>query len=73
MWDKGYYDYDYAEPSEKTISALTAATSDEELTEHLKRIGFGVTPKKHISPEEAQRIVMEEIKESKMTAKKVGQ
>lgn len=67
LMDKGYYDYDFEAVKEKPV--LTAADKEIWSQDKLNAI-LGVTPKKHISPEEAQRIVMEEIKESKMTAKK---
>ncbi len=67
LMDKGYYDYDYEAVKEKRV--LTAADKEIWSQDKLNAI-LGVAPKKHIPPDEAQRIVMEEIKESKMTAKK---
>jgi hypothetical protein len=46
LLDKGYYDYDYEKPSEKTEAALTAAKSDAELEARLRSMGFGVVQKR---------------------------
>lgn len=62
--DKGYYDYDYQKPSEETQAALTAAKSDDEMKDYLSKIGLRPRERKRLTPEEAQRIVMEEIKEN---------
>ena len=57
--DKGYYDYDYEKPSERTEAALTAATSDDELEAKLRGMGLNVRPKKKtLTPEELQAEVM---------------
>lgn len=64
LLDKGYYDYDYEKPSERTEAALTAVKSDDELEAHLKGMGFGVKPKKKtLTPEELQAEVMTEMKD----------
>lgn len=61
LLDKGYYDYDYEKPSERTEAALTAAKSDAELAEELKRIGLTPKPKKKtLTPEQLQAEVMKE-------------
>lgn len=61
--DKGYYDYDYAEPK-AIIKAKTydeSVMSDDELKDVLGRFGWG-KPKesKSLTAEEMQRIAMEE-------------
>ncbi|MCM1225268.1 MAG: hypothetical protein NC548_63545, partial [Lachnospiraceae bacterium] len=61
--DKGYYDYDYQEP--KIKQKLTAEDKEIWSAEKLNAI-LGVNPQpKHLTPEEAQKIVMEEIKAQK--------
>ncbi len=63
LLDKGYYDYDYEKPSERTEAALTAATSDDELEAKLRGIGLNVRPKKKtLTAEELQAEVMAEEK-----------
>ena len=64
LLDKGYYDYDYEKPSERTEAALTAAKSDDELEAKLRGMGLNVRPKKKtLTPEELQAEVMTEIKD----------
>jgi len=68
--DKGYYDYDYQEPGDKTRETMNEAKSDEELMELLSHIGFGkATAKegtaKKLTAEEAQAIVREEMRKDK--------
>lgn len=69
--DKGYYDYDYEQPKPKP-QKLTAEQrriwSDQELAAVLDRAinpatGRPIFEPKPLTPDEAQRIVMEEIKE----------
>ncbi len=66
LMDKGYYDYDYEAPTEKEIAVRTAAKSDAELEERLKKMGFSIKPKsaknKPMSAEQLQLEVMEEEK-----------
>ena len=63
LLDKGYYDYDYEKPSERTEAALTAAKSDDELEAKLRGMGLNVRPKKKtLTPEELQVEVMGEKK-----------
>lgn len=67
--DKGYYDYDYQEPkmhAAKPKSYDESVRSDEEMQSILSRFGWG-KPKasQPLTPEEAQRIAMEEIKKQK--------
>ena len=63
LLDKGYYDYDYEKPSERTEAALTAAKSDDELEAKLRGMGLNVRPKKKtLTPEELQAEVMAEEK-----------
>lgn len=63
LLDKGYYDYDYEKPSERTEAALTAAKSDAELEAKLRGMGLNVRPKKKpLTPEELQAEVMAEKK-----------
>lgn len=58
--DKGYYDYDYSRPKEK--AELTPEDREIWSKEKLDSI-LGVKRKQNqtLSPEEAQKIVMEEI------------
>lgn len=68
LLDKGYYDYDYEKPSERTEAALTAATSDDELEARLRGMGLNVRPKKKtLTPEELQAEVMAEEKKRAKT------
>lgn len=60
LMDKGYYDYDYERPSEKTKAVMTAAKSEAELAEQLSRMGFGKAPSKPLTPAELQAEVMRE-------------
>lgn len=61
LLDKGYYDYDYEKPSERTEAALTAAKSDDEIAAQLRGMGLNVRPKKKtLTPEELQAEVMRE-------------
>lgn len=60
LMDKGYYDYDYAVPDEKTRDIMNAAKSDDELKEKLSKLGFGKRKKKPATPEELQQRVWEE-------------
>ena len=75
LLDKGYYDYDYEVPDAKTQAALTAVKSDDELLSKLKNMGFGVAPKKiepkpkDLSKDDAQRIMMQELKAEKQKNK----
>lgn len=68
--DKGYYDYDYEE--RKRITSVEAKPkSMNEVASMLARFGFNtkismMNDARAISPEEAQRIVMAEIKEKKV-------
>ena len=67
LLDKGYYDYDYEKPSERTEAALTAAKSDDELEAKLRGMGLNVRPKKKtLTPEELQAEVMAEEKKRAM-------
>ena len=59
--DKGYYDYDYEKPKIKL--RLTAEDREIWSAEKLNAI-LGVKPKP-ITPDEMQRIAMEELKEKK--------
>ena len=70
LLDKGYYDYDYEVPDAKTQAALTAVKSDDELLAKLKNMGFGVTKPKDLSKDEAQRIMMQELKAQKQKDKR---
>ena len=66
LLDKGYYDYDYEKPSERTEAALTAAKSDDELEAKLRSMGLNVRlKKKTLTPEELQAEVMAEGKNKK--------
>ena len=61
LLDKGYYDYDYEKPSEKTETALNASKNDSELAAKLRGMGLTVTEKKKaLTPEELQAAVMAE-------------
>lgn len=63
LMDKGYYDYDYEAVKEKPV--LTAEDREIWSQEKLHAI-LGVKPKKKtLTPDEAQRIVMEEIRKEK--------
>jgi len=68
--DKGYYDYDYEKPKEKPARAKSydeSVKSDEEMRDILSRFGWG-KPKeqpKPLTPEEMQRIAMQEAREKK--------
>lgn len=62
--DKSYYDYDYQEPKQKRMRNITKATDPEKLKMKLGMLGIKEQPKP-LTPEEAQRIVMEEIKQQK--------
>lgn len=62
--DKGYYDYDFQEPKRKRKRNISKATDPEKLARKLGQLGIGAKPQP-ITPEEAQRIAMEEIKEKK--------
>ena len=62
LLDKGYYDYDYEKPSERTEAALTAAKSDAEIAAKLRGMGLSIRPKKTLTPEELQAEVMTEDK-----------
>lgn len=55
--DKGYYDYDYSEPSEDYKFIKQAAKTDDELMSKLSKLGFGKA-KKPNTAEELQRAVM---------------
>jgi hypothetical protein len=64
--DKGYYDYDYQEPKKQTAKSKSydeSVRSDEEMQSILSRFGWG-KPKasQPLTPEDAQRIAMEEAK-----------
>lgn len=73
--DKSYYDYDFNEEAiEKQEKNVRHNRTHEQQKAVWERMGFGNLrrpgedkPNKHkpISPEEAQRIVMEEIKQQK--------
>ena len=58
--DKGYYDYDYKEPSEDWVIVQESANSDDELAAQLAKMGLKPRPKKPLTAEEMQRIAMEE-------------
>ena len=63
LLDKGYYDYDYQEPSERSKAAKSEAKSDAELAERLRKMGLTVRPKakpQPMSAEELQAVVMAE-------------
>lgn len=63
LLDKGYYDYDYQEPSERSKAAKSEAKSDAELAERLRKMGLIVRPKakpQPMSAEELQAVVMAE-------------
>ena len=63
LLDKGYYDYDYQEPSERSKAAKAEAKSDAELAERLRKMGLIVRPKakpQPMSAEELQAVVMAE-------------
>ena len=63
LLDKGYYDYDYEKPNERTEAALTAVKSDDEIAARLRDMGLNVRPKKKtLTPEELQAEVMAEEK-----------
>lgn len=61
--DKGYYDYDYKEPSEDWVTIQGSANSNEELAAQLAKMGLKPRPKKPMTAEEMQRIAMEEQKD----------
>lgn len=58
--DKGYYDYDYQEPSDDWVIVQESANSDDELAAQLAKMGLKPRPKKALTAEEMQRIAMEE-------------
>lgn len=58
--DKGYYDYDYKEPSEKWETVQKSAKNDNELMNQLAKMGLKPRPKKPMTAEEMQRIAMQE-------------
>lgn len=66
--DKGYYDYDYEE-RKRQVYASMKPKSKEEVASMLARFGFatkiGSSAKKPLTPEEMQRIAMEEAKDSR--------
>ena len=63
LMDKGYYDYDYAEPKE-THKVILKEKSDKEVSSMLARFGFKTKLRskesKSLTAEEMQRIAMEE-------------
>lgn len=68
--DKGYYDYDYEKPKEKPTVERHRRTHEE--TQRLfTRMGFGKVKKigepeqPRLTPDEMQRIAMEEMREKK--------
>jgi len=70
--DKGYYDYDYSDPYDERKERLKALKpkSNAELQEKLSRMGFGnimakEEPTQPLTPDEMQRIAMEEVKKSR--------
>ncbi|GEM_PF-5670489 len=71
--DKGYYDYDYQEPKpkpKKLTEEQKRIWSKEEVAQVLGRAidpatGKSIFQPRKITPEEAQRIAMEEIKKQK--------
>ena len=60
LMDKGYYDYDYSEPSEDWVTVQESANSDDELAARLEKMGLKPRPKNPLTAEEMQRIAMEE-------------
>lgn len=70
--DKGYYDYDYSDPYDERKERLKALKpkSNAELQEKLSRMGFGnimakEKPSQPLTPDEMQRIAMQEARERK--------
>ena len=71
--DKGYYDYDYSEESrEKSKMRRKHNRTEAEQKAVWERMGFGhlrrpgePKPTQPITPEDMQRIAMEELKEKK--------
>lgn len=59
--DKGYYDYDYQEPKRKRKRNISKATDPEKLARKLGQLGIATKPQP-LTPEEVQRIAMEEVK-----------
>lgn len=57
--DKGYYDYDYAEPKIKNKPNISKASDPNKLAKKLARLGMALKPKP-LTAEEMQRIAMEE-------------
>ncbi len=66
--DKGYYDYDYEKPKE-VVKAEKHERTYEQTQSLFTRMGFGKVKKlgepKILTPEDAQRRVMEEIAQNK--------
>lgn len=60
--DKGYYDYDYKEPSEDWEIIQESANSNEELAAQLAKMGLKPRPKKPPTDEEIQAAGLEFLK-----------
>lgn len=60
--DKGYYDYDYKEPSEDWEIIQESANSNEELAAQLAKMGLKPRPQKPLTDEEIQAAGLELLK-----------
>lgn len=63
--DKGYYDYDYEKPKKKRGRNISKATDPDKLAKKLARLGVGTATRQHFTPDEIQKIAMEEVKAKK--------